>query len=241
MTDDYKLVRLVYHPHTYHSLVDHIHRHTYHSNLNVPPLVEIYMLLTSIWHSITTPDPPYIIARRSSLVFVNGAIHWIAHILHDLQFRNVIMLFNMKDEAFGEVALPQSLQEPDDLHFSLALLDGLLALVSCEHHLHGYACLTVWVMKEYGVVKSWTHLFDVESWELTCIFDKVIVFTKSGEVLVDNGISLGPSSQGYVDLHNCYPRENFFGIFLDTYVESLVLLNITNQVPRRHGCSSSGS
>ncbi|XP_059451015.1 F-box protein CPR1-like [Corylus avellana] len=133
-------------------------------------------------------------------------------------FRNVIVSFNMKDEAFGEVALPKSLQGLDHLSFSVALLDGLLAIVP-RNELGNEAFQAVWVMKEYGVAESWTKLFDVPIRRSENVFG----FTKSGEVLVPKGgglLSLGPSSRGYVDLHIYDTQE----IFLDTYVESLVLL-----------------
>jgi F-box interacting protein len=96
VTDDYKLVRLVYPRGT-----DKIPYN------NVPPLVEIYTLRTGIWRSITAPGPPYLMNMCASSVFMNGALHWPANTPRCLHcrcgFRNVIVWFNMKDEAFGEV------------------------------------------------------------------------------------------------------------------------------------------
>ncbi|GLT54815.1 hypothetical protein SLA2020_279810 [Shorea laevis] len=214
-TDDYKLVRLVY-PDT---------------DTAGTPKVEIYTLRTGIWRSITAPGPPYLMNMWSSSVFVNGALHWPAYTPRcQGAFRNVIVWFNMKDEAFGEVGMPRSLQGREDLIVTVALLDGLLALVPCDAK-GNKASHAVWVMKEYGVEESWTKLFDV------CIgaLDRVIGFTKSGEFLVNNAgrlFSFGPSSRGYLeDLPICEPED----IYLDTYVESLVLLNVANRVPERQG------
>jgi len=218
MTDDYKLVRLVY-P---RGIDDKILFN------NVPPLVEIYTLRTGIWRSITAPGPPYLMKMCSSSVFVNGALHWPANTPRGQgAFRNVIVWFNMKDEAFGEVGMPESLQGLKDLNVSVALVDGLLALVprSMFGNEDSHA---VWVMKEYGAEDSWSKLFDVRIRG----FERVIGFTKSGEVLVQKAQSLfsfGPGSRGYVDLPI---RGPVVEIYLDTYVESLVLLNAADGVPR---------
>jgi F-box interacting protein len=230
MTDDYKLVRLVYLP-----AIDYFDLYV------VPPLVEIYTLRTGIWRSITAPAPPYLMNRWSSSVFVNGAVHWPAHTSQRQgAFLNVIVWFNTKDEAFGEMGMPKSLQGRKGLNVTMGLVDGLLAFVERERTLlwryRNEVSHAVWVMKEYGVAESWTKLFDV------CIgrFDRVIGLTKSGEVLVHKAgscgrlFSFGPSSRGYLDLPICGPME----IYLDTYVESLVLLNVEDQAPGRQGNSS---
>ncbi|GLT78066.1 hypothetical protein SLA2020_496130 [Shorea laevis] len=200
MTDDYKLVRLVF-PDT-----------DYVGFESVPSLVEIYTLRTSIWRSITAPGPHYLIRYWSSPVFVSGALHWSANTPpRQGAFRNVIVSFNMKDEAFGEVGMPKSLQGLVGWKITVALLDGLLALV--HRNVDGYeASHDVWVMKEYGVAESWTKLFDVRIGAL----DRVIGFTKSGEVLLQKA--------EYVDPF-CDDRED---IYLGSYVESLVLLNVAD-------------
>ncbi|XP_059451605.1 F-box/kelch-repeat protein At3g06240-like [Corylus avellana] len=211
MTDDYKLVRLVYLRGT-----DHI------AFNNVPPLVEIYTLRTGIWRSITAPGPPYMMKMSSSSVFVSGAVHWPAHTLRGQgAFRNVIMSFNMKDEAFGEMAMPESLQGITSLNVAVAVVDGLLALVPCNEF-GNKASQAVWVMKEYGVTESWTKLFDIDIGGF-----RRVIGTKSGEVLVNKAarlFSFGPSSGGYLELPIC----GLHDIYLDTYVESLVLLNVAD-------------
>ncbi|XP_059451108.1 F-box/kelch-repeat protein At3g06240-like [Corylus avellana] len=225
MTDGYRLVRLVYLPDTYFRCYE-----------TVPSLVEIYTLQTGIWRSITAPGSPYIIRDWSSSVFVNGVLHWLAHTWDQAPFRNVIVSFNMKDEAFGELSMPKSLQGLENLNVTVALVDGLLALVPCNK-LGNEASEAVWVMKEYGVAESWSKLFDI------CIggFNRVIGFTNSCEALVHTSgrlFSFRPCSpSGYLDLPIGVPAD----FYLDTYVESLVLLNVKDRVPGRHGNSSGGS
>ena len=142
----------------------------------------------------------------------------------------------MKDEAFNEVGMPESLQGQENLNVNLALVDGLLALVPCNE-CGNEASHAVWVMKEYGVVESWTKLFDVRIGG----FHRVISFTESGEVLAHNAawlFSLGPSSRRYVKDFPILLTEH---IYLDTYVESLVLLNVADRIPGRQENSSGGS
>ncbi|XP_059451017.1 F-box protein CPR1-like [Corylus avellana] len=178
-TDDYKFVRLVC-PDTDYSCLNRIKP--------VPPFVDIYTLAEiythriGTWRSITALARPYVAKMRWSSVFVSGALHWAAHTpRRQGGFLNVILCFNMKDETFGEVGMPKSLQGLEGLYVSLLLLDGLLALI--PHNVYyGYdnASHGVWMMKEYGVVESWTNLFDVQ----IALFHKMLGFTKSGELLV---------------------------------------------------------
>jgi hypothetical protein len=69
----------------------------------------------------------------------------------------------------------------------------------------------------------------------------VIGFPKSDEVLVHDGVrffSFGPGSRGYLE---DLPLSDIQHIYLDTYVESLVLLNGADLVPGRRRDSSDGS
>ncbi|XP_062153478.1 F-box/kelch-repeat protein At3g06240-like [Alnus glutinosa] len=216
-TDDYKLVRLAY-----------LEGKTRIRFNTVPPLVEIYTLRTGAWRSVASPGPPYVIGERSFSALVNGAVHWLAHTpLCQDAFRNVIVSFNVGDEAFGEMAVPESLQGYL-LNMAVTVLNGSLALVPCNRR-SGDECQSVWVMKEYGVAESWTKLFDIE-------IDggglkRVIGFTENGEVLLvtKDGklVSYEPSTQETMDLHIRGLTESFF---LDTYVESIVLLNVADGV-----------
>ncbi|XP_062152722.1 F-box/kelch-repeat protein At3g06240-like [Alnus glutinosa] len=215
-TEDYKLVRLVY-----------IEGTTDIRFNTVPPLVEIYSLRTSAWHSVKAPGPPYVIEMWSLSVFLNGAVHWPAHTQrHQGAFRNVIVSFDMNDEAFREVAMPKSLQGVEHLNVTVAIVDGLLALVPFNEW-GNEEFYSVWVMKEYGVAESWTKLFDIDIGEG---LERVIGVTKNGEVLLTkagNLFSYGPSSQQTFDLHIRGATDSFS---LDTYVESLLLLNTADGV-----------
>ena len=155
--------------------------------------------------------------RSSSSIFASGAVHWPAHTPWGQgTFRNAIVSFNMKDETFGELAMPESLHGVTSLNVAVAVVDGLLALVPWNEF-GSKASQAVWVMKEYGVAESWTKSYDID-----------IGRFRSGEVLVNKAaglFSFGPSSgRGYFQL----PIFGLQDIYLDTYVESLVLLNVAD-------------
>ncbi|XP_059436526.1 F-box/kelch-repeat protein At3g06240-like [Corylus avellana] len=138
---------------------------------------------------------------------------------HQGAFRNVIVSFDMEDEAFRELPMPKNLQGEQDSRFMVARLDGLLALLWPDMGFH-----SLWVMKEYGVAESWIKLFNIN---IAQGLQEVLGFTKNGELLLihyGSLISYEPSQQTWY-FH--------FGLFdwlsLDTYVESLVLLNISTR------------
>ncbi|XP_059456610.1 F-box/kelch-repeat protein At3g06240-like [Corylus avellana] len=212
-TDDFKLVRVAY--------LEGITE-------TVPPPVEIYTLRTGAWRFVTAPGPPYVIDEWPLSVFVNGAVHWLAHTPWNKgDFRNVIVSFDMGAEAFHEMDLPESLQGSEHLNVTVAVLDGLLALAPCNGW-WGEESHSVWVMKEYGVVESWTKQFDVDVREG---LGRVIAFRRKGEVPVNKA-----SGQLILDLPIYGLTESFY---LNTYVESLVLLNVADGVLGRQDTKNS--
>jgi F-box interacting protein len=203
-TDDFKLVRVVY--------LEGVTE-------TVLPPVEIYTLRTGAWRFVTAPGPPYVVDEWPLSVFVNGAVHWLAHTPWNKgDFRNVIVSFDMGAEAFHEMDLPESLQGSEHLNVTVAVLDGLLALAPCNGW-WGEESHSVWVMKEYGVVESWTKQFDVDVRER---LGRVIAFRRKDEVAVNKA-----SGQLILDLPIYGLTESFY---LNSYVESLVLLDVADGV-----------
>ena len=97
-------------------------------------------------------------------------------------------------------------------------------------------CYSIWVMKEYGIVKSWTELFTVD---LSGYISRVFGFRENGHVLFmeqwrGNDIgdatelsSYDPESQQVKNLGIPGWKINFC---TDNYVENLVLLDKPNVV-----------
>ncbi|KAL0002019.1 hypothetical protein SO802_015800 [Lithocarpus litseifolius] len=239
ITDDYKLVRLVY-------LQGGFSHNEYERN---PPTVQIYTLRTGAWRTIPGRGSRFIIVEQFSSVFVNGSVHWFAEDDNDsdddddddvdAMVCNMIISFDIKDEVFHEMAVPKCFEGRLNLNMKVAVLGGLLALVPCNSNLDfSDPCYSVWVMKEYGVVESWTKLYDIKVGEE---LESVVGFTKNGEVLVSMAgklLSFNPSSQRTLNVHI---HSEYASFYLDTYLESLVLLNVEDGVLRKQANSPSAS
>ncbi|XP_059452671.1 F-box/kelch-repeat protein At3g23880-like [Corylus avellana] len=214
-TNDVKLVRLAYH------------------GLHFKVLVEIYTLNTGCWRPIAAPAPSYIVNERCLSVFVNGASHWVAHTPpHEHTFRNVIVAFDMGDEVFREIEVPNCFVGKLYLNMTVAVRDGLLCLVPFNEHEQEQS-FSIWIMKEYGIGESWTKLFNID---ISQGLKRVVAFRKNGEVVVTdrNGelLSYEPNIQQVTQLgfrkYSYSGNKNGFverWFFLDKYLESLVLLN----------------
>ncbi|KAA8524834.1 hypothetical protein F0562_011257 [Nyssa sinensis] len=203
LSNDYKVVRIVYQPENY--------------NFKVPPNVELYTLSSGIWRSISAAAPPYVVFNFFPLsTFINGAVHWVASSLCSF-----IVAFDMGTEAFRELPLPDSVANTDVLKLSITVLGTSLTVIQYEKIWQSDYCW-VWVMKQYGVVESWTKLLTIDMREG---IRQVVGFRKNSEVLlsarVRGLVSYDPKIQQteYLGIHGS--NRSFYA---DAYVESLVLL-----------------
>ena len=82
-------------------------------------------------------------------LFFNGGLHSIAY-TPDHKF---ILSFDVNDESFCEIMLPQNYLDGISLRSEhLVVFKGLLALIVFEQSGICY----IWLMQEYGLVESWT-------------------------------------------------------------------------------------
>ena len=83
-------------------------------------------------------------------------------------------------------------------------------------------------MREYGVAESWTKLFDIK---VEAEIERVVGFTNNGEVLVvrvANELLFSEPRSGTISIRcvGC----NVEPLYLETFVESLALLDATDGV-----------
>ncbi|KAK9007044.1 hypothetical protein V6N11_019372 [Hibiscus sabdariffa] len=197
----------------------------------------LFLLNENCWKRVTAFPPNYTfyavtVAIEIKVPFVNGAVHWIVYqTRNDGGFSNVILGFDFSVEEFMVINLPESL---------IGLWPGCLSIMKYGESsiaviltpLHG-DLHELWLMKEYGVVESWTKVL---AWTLTSPIQskripRVLGFRKNGEVLleVDRG------KMASLDL-NCQKMEPHVvegvevattGITLEGgYIRSLVLLDV---------------
>ncbi|XP_022734374.1 F-box protein CPR30-like [Durio zibethinus] len=184
----------------------------------------LFSLNENSWKRVAAISPYYAIEGEISSTFANGAVHWLAYQRrNDGGFRNMILGFDISSDEFLVIRLPESLIDLCPMDLSIMKYEESSIAVLKRDWEDGEQ-LEMWIMKEYGVVESWTkalHLTD-QSGRLP----RVLGFRKNGEVLleVDSG------EMASLDL-NCHQMEHL-GIeaesgflFVDSYVESLVLLD----------------
>ncbi|XP_019159145.1 PREDICTED: F-box protein CPR30-like [Ipomoea nil] len=188
-----------------------------------PPLVEIYSLSTGVWRRITATGVNYYIFYYNwTQVFVNGAVHWIGYkLLEDKSFQSLIAVFTMADELFDEIMLPDELALEYPTNLSIMVFEEFVAVVKYTERIHADWC-ELWIMKEYGVVDSWTWLHTIE---LVGGMTKIVGFRKNGEILLSTNknelVSYCPNTRVVNDLGISGDSSSFY---VDKYLESLVLL-----------------
>ncbi|XP_074274714.1 F-box protein CPR1-like [Silene latifolia] len=231
ISDDYKVVRVVD--------LDAPHW----TNPELPTQVEVFSLKTGCWRVIGD-GPNYIIKwRKYGYItrFINGSVYWIGSYIQDLN-KIVIIKFDMSTESFEIIQLPEILIENEststpvmNLKLYVQEYKGNLSLIIRNYNDAIKIC-SVWLMKEDGVFKTWTKMFDFDIAKLEpCAMPRAFGFRKNGEVIIVKGghnIYSGGRNENVVTstdvvTHDEIPlREvsvDCFSFYLSTYVESMVL------------------
>ncbi|PRQ35040.1 putative F-box domain, galactose oxidase/kelch, beta-propeller, F-box associated interaction [Rosa chinensis] len=120
----------------------------------------VYSLREKIWKVVEVP-PSHSWQWFPVGTYSNGAIHWVNYCTPENSER-VIYAFDLANEEFGKVALPDSFQNGYDMNGrtirTQVHLGGCLCVSSDADH----GLIEFWVMTEYGVPESWVKLFQFE-------------------------------------------------------------------------------
>ncbi|KAJ4982332.1 hypothetical protein NE237_033169 [Protea cynaroides] len=125
-------------------------------------VVAVYSLSTNSWKRIenmpfylTSPHLPHF-----PPVLANSALHWFA----DREPRpnsassEFIASFDLQDEEYRELPLPDSDFVKNNVDMNLGVLGGQLCVLCSFLRIR----VEVWLMKEYGVRDSWEKQFSIE-------------------------------------------------------------------------------
>ncbi|XP_059644867.1 F-box/kelch-repeat protein At3g06240-like [Cornus florida] len=201
-TNDYKVVRIVY---PYGSTTE----------------IDIYSLKQGCWRNISVSGPIPCICD-SSHVSLNGTIHWVSG-GGDFPGQSIVT-FNLSTEVFSWMELPRSLLYKEaQCKLSVAVFQDSLFMFENDYSI-GKA--SIWMMKQYGVVESWTNLFSVDFARGGSV--KVIGWKRNGEVLLTKDkemVSIDIKTQKLTNLGMHGYDEAFC---VKTYTESLVLIDKVN-------------
>jgi F-box interacting protein len=115
--------------------------------------------------------------------FVNGAFHWLLVDMDD--DLDQIITFDFETEQFGSIALPEIVEFEGYQILNLGVLGD--SIYFCGHDkIESAESKEIWVMRQYGVVESWTKMFVIENEvgvQNPFIFRAIAVFD-NGDVLL---------------------------------------------------------
>ncbi|XP_061997751.1 F-box protein CPR1-like isoform X2 [Rosa rugosa] len=228
-SNDYKILRVV-------TLLDD------HSDLSrFATAVQVYSLARGSWKSFSASVIPVDLQGGSERpAFVNGNFHTLEARLsvyyndhyeehHKCGGDLFIGTFNLATEEFGEIRRPEALRED---RCSISRYGDSLALI--KHYNYDFRDLVnrgcdIWVMKQYGVAESWTYLFNI-----SVVQASIYGFKRCGEVVLmennERGRSRMISFDPKTNQVKAFGIEDYIYYFMDSFVESLVLLDHANAI-----------
>lgn len=145
----------------------------YSHGLTVPK-VGIYSLASGFWRKNLASAPVCtlcFVGRDAPYGFVHGLVHWGAkrRVNNDdpHAWYHFVLSYSFEDEVFGEVLLPETLAHVSSYAVTVTVVGGNrngkglpLTVYRVSGGLPSYG--DIWVMKEYGVVGSWTKVFSFD-------------------------------------------------------------------------------
>ncbi|KAK1432083.1 hypothetical protein QVD17_08973 [Tagetes erecta] len=118
----------------------------------------------------------------TSGTFLNGSLHWLARHSNIQNQNRVIASFDVSKETFRDVSLPP--QDPSLPYYILGVLKGCLyALCDGIYHTE----VEIWLMKEYGVVNSWSKFvkIPVDMWTGNISYMRPLRSLSDDEILLE--------------------------------------------------------
>ncbi|CAK9188485.1 unnamed protein product [Ilex paraguariensis] len=109
----------------------------------------VYTLSLDSWKEkkVAVPD---VIFKTQLAICVNGFLHWLAY--NKSTKVEVIVLFDLDNEVFRQIALPDSYTFQSKIDRKLVILKGSFSVMIHDPSRR----LEIWTMTEYGDEKSWT-------------------------------------------------------------------------------------
>ncbi|KAL4626563.1 hypothetical protein ACB092_05G105600 [Castanea dentata] len=209
-----------------------------------PAEAQVYSLSRGSWRKIEIPMDSYgtsvTCIYPSPCLFFNGALHSLvcSEVLwsevevevqavgnEEEDSRRFILSFNVDDEKFHEIKLPENSLRKRHSE-CLAVLKGSLAFIGFSLADSRSGTCFIWVMKEFGVFESWTRIcvpmaMDGRESLLGCTVDGELLIKRSSP-LRDRIVSLDPHSSKTETLTVLSSADV---IYTANFVESLVLLD----------------
>ncbi|MCD7466557.1 hypothetical protein HAX54_003371 [Datura stramonium] len=181
-------------------------------------VVNVYSLKANSWSTIQGFSSGSLNGKLG--VFANGALHWEARQSHCSSGFWEIVTLDLAVMRYGKIALP-SYEDDGGIYWTLGVSRGYL--VACCNYEPNSA--DMWMMKEYGVEKSWTKLVTISSpvdrWDY--ISPLFVAEENCDEVLLQLGevITLYNSRNASFKRLEGYPSGDFHQVQVAIYFETL--------------------
>ncbi|XP_065858698.1 F-box protein At3g07870-like [Euphorbia lathyris] len=141
-TNQYKVVRIS-------------EQYSYPDYDTIGRLAQVHILGTGSWKNIeSAPYSGYMLAFPT---YLNGSLHWLCHLGEKL---SLMVSFDCEKECFLPFSSPP-LKDGNRVNVGMGVLGGCLCVCDSSNQ----SLISVWVMKNYGVEKPWTQVFEID---MTC-------------------------------------------------------------------------
>ncbi|KAI4352220.1 hypothetical protein L6164_006493 [Bauhinia variegata] len=146
--------------------------------------VAVFSLATRCWKIFTGSRIPSFMLKellfeKGNSMFKDGLLHWA--VMTNKTHENFVLTFDLAEETFGEIMLPECLRARENI---VSVLGGGNLLTVIHSASSAYTMYKedfhIWIMKEYGIVESWTKVYTGFARKLS----KPLGFSKRGEVLL---------------------------------------------------------
>lgn len=157
--------------------------------------VSIYSLKFNSWKRIPKLPCDGFYVQTGDVVFLNGAMNCLMRKSDSDENRCKIVALDLASEKYMEFGTPVG-DEDDIFMMNLFVLGGSLCI--CVHQF--WPKCDVWIMKEYGVTKSWSLLYSIENVSMPYAnrYFKPLAFSKKGEMVVL--VNIEPTTFFWCDL-----------------------------------------
>ncbi|KAM5580277.1 F-box/kelch-repeat protein [Rosa sericea] len=187
-------------------------------------IVVVFTLKTGSWRNLQRLNRYFEVNWTGCLV--NEALHWVLKEVEDGRSIAYNMVsFDLAEEKFHEIPLPYP-PNPNEMRGLIAevgILSNCLTLCFQTMCCQPGCKFKMWVMKDYGVKKSWTEVINIPSEVLDKEYLYMTCISENGEVLMRQ------ADDGSLALYNL--KEKTFRIAMDhggywygtaPYIETLV-------------------
>ena len=125
----------------------------------LPPKVEVFSVKEKGWRMVSGDGLEcYFVEDRWTQCFLNGRVHWITYEKKKGRFKNWVLLFDMEDEKFRKMKLPESLVDVIPMKLFISVTRGMLTVSEYYFTEAKNRYYNIWWRKHYGDVKLWSKL-----------------------------------------------------------------------------------